>query len=64
MNLEEYEQTAAKDISGEIPDTAGAGDLSNAYNMQESDPTGIKIRRAAEDLKTRLRELLISRFLS
>ncbi len=64
MNLEEYGQAAAKDISGEIPDSAGADDLSNASNIQESDPTEIKTRQAAEDLKTRLRELLISRFLS
>jgi hypothetical protein len=44
-----------------------AGDLSNPYNRQEKikvDPAKPEVRQTTEDLKERLRELLVIRFLS
>lgn len=52
---------AARKISGT------AGDLNNPYSRQEkikADPAKTKVRPTSEDLKARLRELLVIRFLS
>jgi hypothetical protein len=44
-----------------------AGDLNNPYSRQEKfkiDPAKSEVRQTTEDLKARLRELLVIRFLS
>jgi len=58
-------QPATGAVARKISDTAG--DLNNPYSRQEkikADPAKTEVKPTGEDLKARLRELLVIRFLS
>jgi hypothetical protein len=58
-------QPATEAVTRKISDTAG--DFNNPYSRQEkinADPAETEVRQTTEDLKARLRELLVIRFLS
>jgi hypothetical protein len=65
MALKNNDQAVDKNVARKILEPVG--DLTSSCSRQENvnnDGAELKIRQTAEDLKERLKELLISRFLT